>query len=180
MTSDTFLEIDGIAIPMRAATEFTETWTRAGTVTARRTWTGKAKILKPTFGRVWDVEIAGFGPAVWRTPSFDALKEGDEVVLWSTKWMSSHIPVGADQCLLSLEPVPGSVSVRSPETDVKIPHIQLGHLDRVIKIGALAEQRLPVIFKPKLRALLGTVAMDVSGSDGTGGWSFTLHQKEPL
>jgi len=177
--SDTILYIEGVAIPMRAAMEFTESWTPVGTVEVRRTWTGRAVIITPPFGtRLWDVELSGQGAATWRSPAIDGLQPGDEVVLHSSMWMTAQIPVGADQCILSLEPVDGSVYVRDTDTDVRMPHSML--TSRTVKVAEAVEKRQAVLFKPKLVALVGQVGLDASPSDGTQTWRLALHQKEPL
>ena len=173
--SDTILQIDGLVIPLRAALEFTETWTQVGTVEARRTWTGKTKILRPTFGTMWDISISGSGSATWRTPSLASIKPGDEVFLHSCKWLTDTIPLGTSQRTLQFTPEPGSVRVVDVDTDFRFPFTLAG---RLVKVPAAVTKVPAILFKPVVRCFVGSVGYDADGSEGTGGWSLQLHQAE--
>jgi hypothetical protein len=118
---DTELVIEGVVIPLRSAVEYTENWEVVGDYTDYHSWDGEAEVVGPTFGTKYRINLQAAGQGVWRMPALMRLKPNDLVTLHSKVIQTDYIPIGADQCILLRDPVPGSVFVRDLETDEQVP-----------------------------------------------------------
>jgi hypothetical protein len=173
---DTTLEIEGLLIPLRSALGFSEEWSEDSEPQVFRRWSGRAVVVGPMYKRVHTISIRGGGSAVWRQPALDDLHYGDEVTLHSCKWRTAEIPVGATNCTLPFDYVPGSLSVRRLDTDEKVAFTVVG---RVVSIAAPAGVTLVVHYRPLVPSLVVSARGDADGAEGTGTWSLILAQKDP-
>lgn len=173
---DTYLDLGpNIVIPLRSAGGHRESWEPDEQIDVERTCNGLAKVLRPTHGTAYRITITASGSSVWRMPSLDGVDVGDSVVLSSSKIWTAKIPAGADQTILRRDAVPGSVSVRDPETDAIIEHAIIG---KTVLIAAPADMNLIVFYRPRVVCLVIRLPVDHDESSGTGGWSLELVEEQ--
>lgn len=165
----------GMPSGLRTVVGVTETQRESGAAEMRRTWNGTARILKPSYARVWDVTLSNSGSRVW-LPDIQALVPGAAVTLHSTVWWSVRFPAGATEAILDRDPVPGTVHGRD-DIDETV-RIAAGVLGRRVTIGGRAGTSR-VFYRPILQCLV--VSFEGGGS-ATGleqNWTLELAEVAP-
>jgi hypothetical protein len=103
------------------------------------------------------------------------LKPNDIVTLHSKVIQTDVIPIGADQCILLRDPVPGSVFVRDHETDEEVPFEIDG---RTVSIDGNTERTLIVPHRWKtLTKFLRPPEPTVNGRTGELTWGASFVEK---
>lgn len=173
---DTALVIEGVHIPLRSAVEYTEDWQPIGDFEDHQTWDGETHIVAPTYKPKYRIVLQASGRGVFRLPDLDDVLPGTELVLHSKVERTRSIAIGASQCILLRDPVPGSIRVWS-ENDPEgvIPHTLDG---KTVSIAAAATERLVVSHRWMTTCLTRRpMGANVNGRTSEHGWDYEFIEK---
>jgi len=171
----TELEIEGVIVPIAAAFVHDEDWQPVGEREAHETWDGATHVIAPTYKRKFEITISSNGEGVYRLPDLSHIQDGAELTFHSRRWLTAHIPIGSDQCILDRDVSHGQVIVRRVDTDEIVEHVLDG---RTVMIADETDVTLYVMYRPKLLVvLIDFTPGKQDGSTGGGSWSVTVREK---
>ncbi|SMC57301.1 hypothetical protein SAMN06297251_10443 [Fulvimarina manganoxydans] len=161
-----------LPVDRRASIGVQETQTPVGSFEARRTWNGRTKILKPTWGTKYSLSLSVDGDRV-RMPPIEALQPGAALTVYSSVWWCQRIAPWQQETILLRDPVPGTVHARDAATDADLGETVAG---RVVSIFGRVGKTM-VWYRPTFYCVVVRFESRGGSTDRSSGWSLEVEEE---
>ena len=151
----------------------TETQTLVGDIETRRTWNGRTRVLAPSWGAKYALQIAAEGDSV-RLPPMNDLQPGKPLTVHSSVWWCARLPAGSTTAILLRDPVPGSVHARDADDD-RIELLE-GVAGRIVTIMNRGRESM-IWYRPVLHCLVSRFETSGSATGKSQGWTLEVEEE---
>lgn len=167
-----------IVLPIRSYIGIQERREEIDRTEMRRSLNGTAVPLRPLYGTLYRLSLSASGPATRWTPAFSHLTKTGVYRIASTQHLDGQIRRGETRCLLTRDPVPGTVRAFRAD-DLDETQLLLNVDGRVVTLSAPAPADVYVAYLPFHDCILTDRGSSAGEIEGSKEWTMVFEENAP-